>query len=324
MTSPAFFRLSALALIFVAFFSCASESNAPLTLPTDQATLDLMERGGKLIAANCYSCHTTDADLNARLAPPMAAVKSHYLNKETTFATFTDELIRFVHKPSPVYSKMPGARKRFGLMPALPLPEDELQAIAAFIYYTDLEAPDWLEAHQREELATVRQRDTMAERGRNIAQQTKAILGKNLLQALNAGGAENAVQFCTTRAIPLTDSSANHFQVRVKRVSDRPRNPDNTADSLEMVQLVEIREDLAAGATDVYRLVEGPEAVTGYYPIVTNGMCLQCHGERGTQILPATLSALEALYPTDQATGYTTNQLRGIWVVTMPRKQSLK
>ena len=69
-----------------------------------------------------------------------------------------------------------------------------------------------------------------------------------------------------------------------------------------------------------HRLVDAETMVTGYYPITTNGMCLQCHGEKGTDVAPTTLTVLEALYPEDQATGYAADELRGVWVVEMPKK----
>lgn len=306
------------------FISCSGTENISRPLPTDQPTLELISQGKQLITTNCYSCHSTDAPLEGgRLAPPMEAVKSHYLDEATTVEAFTADLVRFVHKPSPAYSKMPGARKRFGLMPALPLPEEELQAIAAFIYYTDLEAPAWLEEHQkgeRKEHERLESRNDFAETGRQLALQTKAVLGKNLMAALNTGGPVHAIDFCNTRAIPLTDSSGRAMNVQILRVSDRPRNPANAADSMQRIQLAELQSDMEQGITDVHRLVEEESFVTGYYPIITNAMCLQCHGEKENQVQPATLSALEALYPEDQAIGYANSQLRGMWVVTMPRK----
>ncbi|WP_020567899.1 c-type heme family protein [Neolewinella persica] len=311
--------ITGLGFIVAVFISCGKSDSSSPELPVDQATLALIDKGEGLISTNCYSCHSATAPLEGgRLAPPMEAVKSHYLNDESTLDEFTSQLIRFVQKPSEAYSKMPGARKRFGLMPALPLPEEELRAIAAFIYYKDLEAPAWLEAHQGGKHGALANQEVYVERGKKQAMETKAVLGKNLMAAVNAGGPENAVAFCNVRAIPLTDSSSN--VLRVQRVSDRPRNPDNAADSLQLVQIAEIRNDLDQGETDVYRMVEGEDVVTGYYPITTNAFCLQCHGKKGTDINSATISALEALYPDDHAVGYAANQLRGIWVVTMARE----
>jgi cytochrome c553 len=313
-----YLRYIGLGILATIVLSCGKADRTSPMQPEDQATLALIEKGEGLITSNCYSCHSTSAPIEGgRLAPPMEAVKNHYLNKEATLDAFTGQLIRFVHKPSEAYSKMPGARRRFGLMPALPLPEEELKAIAAFIYYKDLEAPAWLEAHQGGEHGVSIELEGYVERGKKQAMQTKGLLGKNLMAAVNTGGPESAVAFCNTRAIPLTDSSSN--VLRLQRVSDRPRNPDNTADSLQLVQIKKIRNDLDQGKTDVYRLVEGEDIVTGYYPITTNAFCLQCHGEKGTDINPATISALEALYPEDLAVGYAANQLRGIWVVTMLR-----
>lgn len=314
-----FFRYLTAIVLVSAFFSCGSTDAPTFAPPTDEATLAMIARGESLIATNCYSCHSTDAPMSARLAPPMAGVRSHYLTETSSLAEFTEELVRFVHQPDEAYSKMPGAVRRFGLMPALPLPDDELEAIAAFIFYSDLEAPDWFEEHQKEERKAMGAREGIAEQGKSYALQTKAVLGKNLMAAINANGAEGAVGFCNTRAIPLTDSSGQTLNVRIQRVSDRPRNPDNAADSLQLTQIEAIRGDLAAGKTNAYRLMETEHEVTGYYPIVTNAMCLQCHGEKEQDIQSNTLSALEALYPNDQATGYAANQLRGVWVVTMPQ-----
>ena len=45
---------------------------------------------------------------------------------------------------------MPGAVKKFGLMPKFPLTTDQYEAIAAYLYYEEMAEPVWFEAHQRE------------------------------------------------------------------------------------------------------------------------------------------------------------------------------
>ncbi len=60
-------------------FSCGGHEGPAFTVPPDEATAELISRGEKLIGTNCYGCHSPDAPLNGRLAPPMAGVRSHYL-----------------------------------------------------------------------------------------------------------------------------------------------------------------------------------------------------------------------------------------------------
>lgn len=50
--------------------------------------------------------------------------------------------------------------------------------------------------------------DTMAyaERGVKYAMNTQAVLGKNLMQAIQETGTSGALSFCNEKAYPLTDS----------------------------------------------------------------------------------------------------------------------
>lgn len=156
--------------------------------------------------------------------------------------------------------------------------------------------------------------------GQNIANQTQLVLGKNLMKAINSKGTEYAVSFCSTKAIHLTDSSGLSLNAKVKRVSDKNRNPDNIANWDELNYMQAAKRDLAEGKTPKPIIHDnGSDKLYGFYPIVTNQMCMQCHGEPKTEITPATLSKLNTLYPKDKATGYKPNELRGIWVVEMDK-----
>jgi hypothetical protein len=52
-----------------------------------------------------------------------------------------------------------------------------------------------------------------------------------------------------------------------------------------------------------------------YYPILTDEMCLQCHGKAGSDIKKEVLEMITKKYPADSATGFSKGELRGIWVV---------
>jgi hypothetical protein len=49
-------------------------------------------------------------------------------------------------------------------------------------------------------------------------------------------------------------------------------------------------------------------------------MCLQCHDNPETDIVPEVSTKINELYPEDKATGYASNELRGIWVIEMDGK----
>ena len=148
------------------------------------------------------------------------------------------------------------------------------------------------------------------------ALQTKGILGMNLMNAINTQGTEKAIEFCSTKAIVLTDSMGTSLNATPKRVSDQPRNPINRANENETAFINELKQKVLKGEKLTPKFSESEGKITGYFPIETNTMCLQCHGSKDLDIKPNVLKKIVQLYPKDQATGYKENQIRGIFVVT--------
>lgn len=157
--------------------------------------------------------------------------------------------------------------------------------------------------------------------GQNIVSQAQAVLAKNLIDAINSGGPEHALEFCNIQAYPLTDSMSIALNAQIRRVTDKPRNPANRASDTEMVYLRLFGTQLAQDEQPEPAIIEEQNIATGYYPIITNALCLQCHGRPNDDITPATLTKIHALYPEDAATGYDVNMLRGMWVVRMGTQQ---
>lgn len=93
----------------------------------------------ELTAARCLICHGNTNRGQGRLAPPFAMVKSHYQSLDQD--AFIKTVSAWVKAPDKHKSKMPGAVRRFGLMPSLAYPEDEVTAIAKYIYKTDFPMP---------------------------------------------------------------------------------------------------------------------------------------------------------------------------------------
>lgn len=153
--------------------------------------------------------------------------------------------------------------------------------------------------------------------GKELALQTKSSLSKYLVAAIGEKGAEGAVEFCNTKAISITDSMSLALNAKIKRVSDKPRNPANAANEAELTYIKNWKDAKANGAEQKPIVTEIDGKMVGYYPIITNQMCLQCHGKVSTDINTATLKKINKLYPKDQATGYGENEIRGIFVVEM-------
>ena len=111
-------KLAALLLAAGTLVGCNAENKE--TKASDEGPNDkLMVEGHELMKNNCYSCHSPTGSHENRAAPPMIAIKRHYIDDNVSESQFTKELIAFVRNPSEEHSKMPGARRRFGLMPKM-------------------------------------------------------------------------------------------------------------------------------------------------------------------------------------------------------------
>ncbi|SDQ19498.1 c-type heme family protein [Flagellimonas zhangzhouensis] len=294
------------------------------------------QEGKKLMEAKCYLCHNPEVPENGqRIAPPMIAVKAHYLDVFKTKADFVQGVVDFVKAPSEDNTQMRGAVRRFGIMPTQQFPEEEIKKIAEYMYEYQIAEPEWFKAHwierrgdslynQGKKLTEVSVESSPKEMGMKYAQETQKVLGKNLIGTIQNKGVEEALLFCNERAYPLTDSMAVNFNASIKRVSDRPRNPKNTANAIEMAHIATFKSKVKAGESYEPIVSEKDGKVNFYYPIVTNSMCLNCHGTKGKEVSPEVSNTLAQLYPTDQAMGYGENEVRGIWSIVFDAVQPQK
>ncbi|MCB9426203.1 MAG: DUF3365 domain-containing protein [Flavobacteriales bacterium] len=172
---------------------------------------------------------------------------------------------------------------------------------------------------QKTEIDTLKRKTDYTKSGLQIAQKSKKVLGKNLMNAISKSGFEGAIGFCSEKAITLTDSISLALNAKVERVSDKNRNPNNRPNEEQLQYIEQAKIQLAKKHQPVPKVVEKGNKMVGFYPIVSNAMCLKCHGVPEKDIEPKTYERIQALYPEDKAIGYKTNELRGIWVVTMDK-----
>lgn len=293
----------------------AQQENINITIPPEA-----YKEGALILEQHCLSCHSPERSI----APNLSAIKKAYITEDLSEVAFVKSMTGFLFHPTENSAKIPEAVQQFGLMPNLGMTTEQYVAVSSYLFRSDLDDPDWATKHQKavEEYKnqTAGAEVNYLKEGMNLALATKAVLGKNLLTAIKEKGTEEALAFCNTKAIDLTDSMATVLNASIKRVSDKNRNPDNLANENELVYIQEVKQTLVNGGEVKPQLTELEDQVIGYYPILTNTMCLQCHGEPNEDIKEGTLEKLAELYPEDKATGYTENQLRGIWVIKMERK----
>jgi len=286
---------------------------------------EALSHGFILLENNCFSCHSPNSKAKNKIAPAMKSVKETYLKNHESLEEFTRSLTNHVQNPSEENSKMPEAIQQFGLMPKMNFTDTQLKDIATYLFETDIEAVDWFknqyQKEQKEHLAKANKNVSPQEKGLEYALKTKSILGKNLLGAIKEKGTVGALLFCNENAFHLTDSVASQIDgVEIKRVSDLYRNPANKANVNELTYIENTKTLLMHGEKIKPQIQEINGEMVGYYPITINKMCLQCHGKLADEIKPNTYSKIKELYPNDLAVGYSTDELRGIWVVSMPKK----
>lgn len=260
-----------------------------------------VEAGANYLQKQCVSCHKLTG--TPSVAPTMAEIQAAYLAAYPEEPAFVNAFVAFLNAPTHNTALLPKAVAQYGLMPAMGYLPNDLRDLAKYLY--------------KQKLATTEPlpKDSLQANLLAYAAAVKQALGKNLMQALATGGPVHAVDFCNVRAMPLTDSIAQLYGVQIKRVTNKPRNPNNAASAFEQTVLEILSNRLANSQSTDPIFTSHKVGMRAYVPIVTNALCLNCHGTPEKDISLPTLAAIKAKYPGDAAFGYAENQLRGMFVV---------
>ncbi len=245
-----------------------------------------------LLQSKCLSCHS------GQLAPTMQEVRESYLKAYPERESFAKAMHNFVRKPQ--HYLMTEQVNRYGMMPAVEIEDAELNAIVNYIFENQFET-------------SIPKEGEPIKKAKAIVQTAQSLLGTNLIQAIKQKGAPAAIEFCHLKAIELTDSVSKQNLVALKRITDRPRNPQNQANEWEMRLIAQMKDKLDKKEILEPVLRQETDMEWVYTPIILANTCLQCHGSK--EINPQTLTVINNLYPNDKAKKYREGELRGLWVV---------
>jgi len=153
--------------------------------------------------------------------------------------------------------------------------------------------------------------------GIRISQAVMTALSQELKSVIQKKGIEKAIEHCNLRALPITDSLAKHYDVKIKRTTLQTRNPDNIPDLTEVAILRDFTKRIAQNEKIKPQVsIFTNEEILFTSPIFMQSLCLNCHGKN---ISKKVSKLIQEKYPKDQATGYKEGDFRGIWSIRFLR-----
>ena len=168
-------------------------------------------------------------------------------------------------------------------------------------------------------LAHAADKAALVEEGKGVMKQFGGTLKKELLAAVEAGGAVQGIAVCNIKAPLIAEQVGGATGWQVARSSHKLRNPKNAPDGFTAAAIEEFlaREAQGEMAADMAKaeLVEenGRKVFRLVKAIPTGKLCLNCHG--GDNVKPAVVDALAQLYPEDTARGFAEGQMRGVFTL---------
>jgi len=175
-----------------------------------------------------------------------------------------------------------------------------------------------------QEKLTAEQEQQIKQIGAESAMALMKNLKSHLMEAMEAGEPAEALEFCATQAIALTEEVQATLKpdVTIKRTSFRFRNPANAPDSLEEVALnyfeaTKQKEDVLP--ENYIQTVANKNEYRYYKPMKMAALCLNCHGKTD-QLDEAVQTSLQQNYPEDLAVDYQVGEFRGVIRVSIPAK----
>ncbi len=148
----------------------------------------------------------------------------------------------------------------------------------------------------------------------------KSLKGE-LVQALRAGGPEQAIEVCHLSAPAIATAKSERFGMDIGRTALKVRNQSNAPDDFERRVLEDFLAKMSRGVepgrlehAEIFTGSDGKKVFRYMKPILmADKPCGACHGD---SISAEVKAAIAERYPYDQAVGFKPGELRGAFTVT--------
>ncbi|MCP3866808.1 MAG: cytochrome c [Gammaproteobacteria bacterium] len=121
-----------------------------LSLVVLSVSAEEKSRGQAIFDTLCFACHKFDHGPNM-IAPPVYGVKNHYIRVYPGRDEFVKQVSYWLENQDSSRTLMPGAVRRFGLMPPISLSASDRKAVAGFVYDAEFSEPSWYAEHYQME-----------------------------------------------------------------------------------------------------------------------------------------------------------------------------
>jgi len=159
------------------------------------------------------------------------------------------------------------------------------------------------------------------ELGKKVLAATASKFQSELKKAISEEGIDGAINYCNLHAIGIASKLEDSLGVSIKRVTDKTRNPADSITAIDR-EIWEAYTYAPAEKPQIQELDEENFILTK--PImISNGLCLNCHGTPGETITQENYDLIKSKYPDDQAINYQVGDLRGMWRIIIPTKAAV-
>jgi hypothetical protein len=162
-------------------------------------------------------------------------------------------------------------------------------------------------------------------KGLRLVMFTQKNISMKVEETFNKEGLEKAMEYCMLRRNTFIDSLEKAEFVKIRRVSMKPRNPENIPDSTEKTLFEAYNYNIMNKISkNPHMPLIQDKTILFTAPILIETTCLKCHGIPGKDIKESDYKIIKQKYPKDQAVNYRLEELAGMWSFMMDKKEFIR